>query len=104
MYHFAFCRFNFSFSVTLSGTLGYRRLVAVSNKVLVRRDINLCAGLVPIDSVGVFLWSSRANLHSRLHFSVSFVMMWGGCHVDKFPVKCKLTKLLTWELSTIVGS
>ena len=60
-YHLAFRLFHFNFSVTLSGTLGYRRLVAVSNKVLVRRDINLCAGLVPIDSVGMFLWSRRAK-------------------------------------------
>ena len=73
MYHFAFCRFKFSFSVTLSGTLWYRRLVAVSTRVLVRRDSNLCAGLVPIDSVGVFLWSSRANQGSLLSLSVFLI-------------------------------
>ena len=57
-------------TVTVSGTLGYTGQVAVSNKVLVRPDITLCAGLVSIDLVGVFLWSSRANHRSLLSLGV----------------------------------
>lgn len=72
-YHFAFSLFNVSFSVTRSGTLGCRRLVAVSKNVLVRRDINLCAGLVPSDSVRVTLWPSRATHKSSLSSSVFLI-------------------------------
>ena len=65
-YHLAFCLFNFSFAFIFSGILGYSRLEAVGSKVLVRLDINLCAGLLSRDSVGVLRWSNRANHGSLL--------------------------------------
>lgn len=93
-YHLAFCLFNFSFAFTFSGILGSSKLEAVVSKVLVRLDINLCTGLLSMNSVGVLRWSNRVNhgslsvvfesfseqrldnFHSRLCLSVGFVMMW----------------------------
>ena len=65
-YHLAFCLFNVSFAFTFSGILVYRRLEVVGSKVLVRLDINLCAGLLSRNSVGVLHWSNRANHGSLL--------------------------------------
>ena len=45
----------------------------MSNKVQVGRDINLCAGFVPSDSVGVFLLPSRAYHGSLLSLSVFLI-------------------------------
>ena len=58
--------FQFQLAFTFSGILGYSRLEAVGSKVLVRLDINLCAGLLSRDSVGVLCWSNRANHGSLL--------------------------------------
>ena len=63
-YHLAFYLFNVSFAFTFSGILVYRRLEG--SKVLVRLDINLCAGLLSRNSVGVLHWSNRANHGSLL--------------------------------------
>ena len=61
----------FAFSMSalhshFSGILVYRRLEVVGSKVLVRLDINLCAGLLSRNSVGVLRWSNRANHGSLL--------------------------------------
>ena len=65
-YHVAFCLFNLSSALTFSEILGYSRLEVVGSKVLVRLDINLCAGLLSRDCVGVLRWFDRANYGSLL--------------------------------------
>ena len=115
-YNFAFCHLDSIWLSTPSTTRGRRRVEAVGIRVLVLRDIRLCARLDPTASVGVFRYSSRASqgsLSSRNAFFIKFLvtltaasafpldLWWWGEEVT-LPFFGNRTELMARQLRSIV--